>query len=56
MKICGKTGRGENSSKPRKSLAKTTAEKKLAKRQVSYDTLPIAARKGKRRPGSLKKG
>ena len=56
MRIFKQAGKGKNTAKPRKNNKLTSAEKKLAKRQASYDTLSIAARKGKRRPGSLKKG
>ena len=55
MRIYGDRGRGENTCKPRKGWnKKTKAEKKLAKRQASYDATPISQRKGTRRPGSLK--
>lgn len=57
MRIYGQPGKGRNTSKERKLSKKpTAAEKKLAKRQASYDAMPISHRKGKRRPGSLKKG
>lgn len=57
MRIYGQPGVGRNTSKGRKLGKKpTAAEKRLAKRQASYDAMPVNHRKGKRRPGSLKKG